>query len=286
MVRSPPREYNVGALSIRNTSRTIRSGALVVCVLVLGCPPDTKRSADDSSDDGASPKKKKQSKSATSATAPSSARPPSSQAFRAVDGEVFGRPMLIPAPLAKDVFPGKSYRVDLRNHDGSSRVVGGDLFVTRVDVDLDRDGRWDEKWELGLEGGVMVTRRKVSPNDDERYEWHFRNIDGSQQWLRDVAAAAPPAPSTACRFDANEACSRCVDAHCRAEVSACCGNDKCGRAMANLSVCLKSSAGITAAMVGCWDNFQVTGGLDADPSLRACTTKNEELSDCAKCVVP
>jgi hypothetical protein len=62
---------------------------------------------------------------------------------------------------------------------------------TRAKVDLDRDEKWDEKWEL--KGGVVT--RQVAAQDDERYGPVQTWADG--QWAGAAEpAAAPPVTSS------------------------------------------------------------------------------------------
>jgi hypothetical protein len=71
-----------------------------------------------------------------------------------------------------DAFPKKAYKVNLYRD-------GGDAGVSRLKVDLDRDGKWDEKWAFG-EGGRV--KRQVAPADDESYSETYL-LDGSD-WKR------------------------------------------------------------------------------------------------------
>ena len=58
----------------------------------------------------------------------------------------------------KDVFPGRPYKVNL--------YVEGDRVV-RAKVDLNRNGKWDEKWSFEPAGDAPDIRRQVSPSDDD-----------------------------------------------------------------------------------------------------------------------
>lgn len=74
------------------------------------------------------------------------------------------RPM--PAPLIEDVSRGKPFRIDLVSESGR---------VYRALVDLDRDGKFDERWRLfDPEAKQFIVEREVSPDDDERYSEAFR----------------------------------------------------------------------------------------------------------------
>ena len=67
-----------------------------------------------------------------------------------------------------DAFPKKPYKVNLFRD-------GGGAGVNRLKIDLDRDGKWDEKWTLGAGGRI---KRQVSPADDESYTESYV-LDGS-----------------------------------------------------------------------------------------------------------
>ena len=58
----------------------------------------------------------------------------------------------------KDVFPKRPYKVNL--------YVEGDRVV-RAKVDLNRNGKWDEKWSFEADGATPVIKRQVSPADDD-----------------------------------------------------------------------------------------------------------------------
>lgn len=91
---------------------------------------------------------------------------------RAVDALVFGGVEGgIDAPVdQRDVDPAAPHRVDL-----ARAAVGG--LATAAKVDLDRDGRWDERWSMG-----DVVTREVSPADDGRYTERYRWEEGD--WVR------------------------------------------------------------------------------------------------------
>jgi hypothetical protein len=57
----------------------------------------------------------------------------------------------------RDVFPGRPYHVQFM---GSSE----ENWISVVLVDLDRDGKWDERWEMKPEG---VTRRVINKEEEE-----------------------------------------------------------------------------------------------------------------------
>lgn len=101
-------------------------------------------------------------------SAPASATAAGSNALRPVDRDILAwrKTAAITGEKAKDVFPGKPYKVDGYKDEGKTGV-------SRVKVDLDRDGKWDEKWDF--EGDKV--KRKVAPADDENYQQEFR-LDG------------------------------------------------------------------------------------------------------------
>lgn len=83
----------------------------------------------------------------------------------------------------RDVFPTEKARVDFFNDDGQGRIEGS-YWVQRVHVDLDRDGRWDEKWTRALVAGRLETTRIVSPGDDEQYTETWLDRDDGKGWQR------------------------------------------------------------------------------------------------------
>jgi hypothetical protein len=72
----------------------------------------------------------------------------------------------------KDGLPGRPYKVNLFVDAGSSTV-------NRLKLDLDRDGKWDEKWSFEADGRV---KRQVAPADDENYTDSYV-LDGNA-WRR------------------------------------------------------------------------------------------------------
>lgn len=58
------------------------------------------------------------------------------------------------APVLADATPGQPFRIQLE------RAANG-FAVSKLHIDLDRDGKFDEVWTLG-----SPIRRDVSPNDD------------------------------------------------------------------------------------------------------------------------
>lgn len=64
----------------------------------------------------------------------------------------------------KDALPREAFKVNLYADNGSPTW-------TRLKVDLDRDEKWDEKWDL--ENGQPV-KRHVSTRDNDVYDLEFR----------------------------------------------------------------------------------------------------------------
>jgi hypothetical protein len=86
--------------------------------------------------------------------------------------------------VEEDVFADAPFRVDLFNDDGVGRLEGT-YWVQRVWIDLDRDGRWDEKWTRRLtpkRPGSTETTREVAPLDDEKYTRTFVDRDDGKGW--------------------------------------------------------------------------------------------------------
>jgi len=70
----------------------------------------------------------------------------------------------------EDVVPDGTYRIDLIQAEGADAI-------NAIEVDLDRDGNWDERWAIE---GVSVTR-EVSPDDDGNYSLRYAWI--MQRWM-------------------------------------------------------------------------------------------------------
>jgi|GEM_PF-1505289 len=71
----------------------------------------------------------------------------------------------------KDAFPYESFKVNIYRDDNSKTW-------TRVKVDLNRDGKDDEKWDLAA---GRPHKRRVSTNDNEQYDLEYRWRGG--QWV-------------------------------------------------------------------------------------------------------
>lgn len=81
--------------------------------------------------------------------------------------------------------------------------------------------------------------------------------------------------------DADPPCAPCLAEDCESEIGACDDDPACKAARSSLMACLRKMTGNEAARTGCWDNFQVQGGLRAEPSLRTCATVR-----CPRCEGP
>ena len=75
----------------------------------------------------------------------------------------------------KDALPGKTFKVNLYQDAGKTRV-------NRLKIDLDRDDKWDEKWTFEEEGGRVEVKRQIAPADDEQYIEEYRLRAG--RWVR------------------------------------------------------------------------------------------------------
>lgn len=120
-----------------------------------------------------------------STLAPQPARPPATATATTPSAAGNLRPMdtavlqkiaqNIPGEKVKDAFPGQTYKVNLFKDPGQAGV-------NRVKIDLDRDEKWDEKWDIESEGGRQEIKRQVAPADDEKYTENYRLRDGS--WVK------------------------------------------------------------------------------------------------------
>jgi hypothetical protein len=89
----------------------------------------------------------------------------------------------------KDAFPEQPYKVNVYKDAGKSDA-------NRLKIDLDRDEKWDEKWDLerGADGSLKV-KRHVAPADDEQYTEEYR-LSGDR-WVGKDGTASPGAPVAA-----------------------------------------------------------------------------------------
>ncbi len=80
-------------------------------------------------------------------------------AMRPFDDEIIRLLQQTPSgDKAKDATPNRPYKVNL--------YAEGGKYV-RAKVDLNRNGKWDEKWSIEEKNGETVLKRQVSPNDDD-----------------------------------------------------------------------------------------------------------------------
>lgn len=79
------------------------------------------------------------------------------------------------APKVKDVFPDRPYKVNLYEEGG---------VLARAKIDLNRNGKWDEKWTFapGSDAASPVVKRQVSPTDDDtNYSLSYKLVD--KAWI-------------------------------------------------------------------------------------------------------
>ena len=70
----------------------------------------------------------------------------------------------VPGDRIKEAFPGRAYKVSIYKDAGHAKA-------NRVKIDLDRNGKWDEKWTIEDDGTI---KRQVAPRDDEDYTIEYR----------------------------------------------------------------------------------------------------------------
>ncbi|MBM4360599.1 MAG: hypothetical protein FJ096_21030 [Deltaproteobacteria bacterium] len=94
-------------------------------------------------------------------------------ALRPIDGRILERVRAgVASDKVKDAFPGERIKVNLYNESGKIRAK----------VDLDRDDKWDEKWDFESEDGKEVVKRRVSTADDDAtYDVELRLREG--RWV-------------------------------------------------------------------------------------------------------
>lgn len=81
--------------------------------------------------------------------------------------ELLGRPVVA---KIKDASAGRPFKINLYSDDG--------VRFNRAKVDLDRDDKWDEKWEFGEDS---ITRKVSSADDDATYDQRFE-LEASGRW--------------------------------------------------------------------------------------------------------
>lgn len=95
------------------------------------------------------------------------------EALRPLDEAVL---KLLKKPISgdkvKDALPKEAVKVNLFGAGGK---------VARLKLDLNRNDKWDEKWEVVSEGGAEIIHRQVAPADDENYTKKYR-LDGAS-WV-------------------------------------------------------------------------------------------------------
>jgi hypothetical protein len=158
-------------------------GAATLCAgagLIFACRGDNKTATADSA--GATANAAAPSSATRTASAPSApsatgavAVPPQAdlavdEPLRALDREILEwyKTAHLTGAKQKDALPGKRYKVDAYKDEGKSEL-------NRIKVDLDRDSKWDEKWDFI---GPAV-QRQVAPADDELYSAAYR-LDGDR----------------------------------------------------------------------------------------------------------
>lgn len=123
----------------------------------------------------------------TSAAAPAvSSRPdPGKVTFQQIERRIDEHLAIHPLSerVETDVFNDAPYRVDYFNDDGVGRIQGT-YWVQRIWIDLDRDGRWDEKWDRKLNKGRVTCTRRVAPADDEKYTEVYVDEGETGSWKR------------------------------------------------------------------------------------------------------
>jgi hypothetical protein len=84
--------------------------------------------------------------------------------LRDVDREAMSwRGKALKSDKGKDVSAKRPYKINVYQDSGNKTV-------NRLKIDLDRDDKWDEKWDF--DGDEL--RRQVAPGDDEQYTQTFR----------------------------------------------------------------------------------------------------------------
>lgn len=100
--------------------------------------------------------------------------PADPSAMREVDTRILARVAAgVSSPKLKDVFKGDRIKVNLYNEDGKIRAK----------VDLDRDDKWDEKWDFETKNGEQVVKRRISSADDDAtYDVEYRLVGA--RWVK------------------------------------------------------------------------------------------------------
>ncbi|MCA9587610.1 MAG: hypothetical protein KC657_19925 [Myxococcales bacterium] len=102
---------------------------------------------------------------ASATAAPDAPAHGAAQPVRAMDRDVLARIAgPVPGDRIKEAFPGRAYKVSIYKDAGHAKA-------NRVKIDLDRNGKWDEKWTIEDDGTI---KRQVAPRDDEDYTIEYR----------------------------------------------------------------------------------------------------------------
>lgn len=160
---------------------TAGAGAVLAAVVLAGracsssSPPSAPRAVATSSPVTTTPTKPPVAAGNGAATPPPNA-PAGEGALRPMDQAILARvDQGISGDKVKDAFPSQSYKVNLYRDSGQSGV-------NRLKIDLDRDGKWDEKWTLSGSGAEREVKREVAPADDEKYTETYRLRAGA--WVK------------------------------------------------------------------------------------------------------
>lgn len=89
--------------------------------------------------------------------------------MRPVDEVVMGLLERKGSDKVKDPYPDKPYKIEVKRT-GPAEV--------RVKLDLDRDGKWDEKWTVTSGAKGTGVKRHVAPADDESYSETYDLVRG------------------------------------------------------------------------------------------------------------
>ncbi len=84
--------------------------------------------------------------------------------------------------LAKRGISGKKQKDAFKGQPWKANVYAEGGRVTRVKLDLDRDGKVDEKWTFDTPGDASSVKRSVAPSDDESYTIEYRLRAG--RWVK------------------------------------------------------------------------------------------------------
>ena len=112
----------------------------------------------------------------TPAVAPKQQLAEGELALRKMDIDIFA---LLSRPMngnrIKDAFPASAHKVNIYKDEGFAQA-------NRLKIDLNRNGKDDEKWTIEGVGADMKVKRQLSPNDDGNYSEEYRLVGGA--WVR------------------------------------------------------------------------------------------------------